>query len=514
MDFGTTRVVSWMEYDNVDGDLFINYNCFDVYQEPITVLLEEFLKNPTLQVGNDEGDNVFQSIVVDNNFTTALVVEAKELGDYMTEKNVAGDAQIKVLAKRAGMSEFEGSDPVASPLDRLEKFFFFPKQAFLDDDFDFSQDIKDGFDVKLIQQTRNLVLSIQVEPTCIPDYEQVYKNVTDVGTPIIKRGELLKSFPRTKDLPEDKTNGDIVSVRNRELEFSDPKKPDVWEKQDFDGLTKDFNWVKKLKDTSLVGKFASDDTTQGMLSNLLDFLLGTGDGLPEAEKLLDDLVALDNLLIAIYDLSTDLEDGLVDIYDLIVLVLKIEPKLKEIQITLKLIDSIAALVGIIKQTKPIVVPIRNALKILLKVLGNTVSKVKKISKPIKPYKSKVRTLLIKNEKFRSITAKTAFVNQNYLLVPTNLTRNCKSTDDGAKVVNDAIDEVEAFFLPPFNAIENFSKAIGKIRESIAAVLKAVEKIFRELTKAISNFDFINTILGKRSYLCVCVSLCIFKRYSY
>jgi hypothetical protein len=152
------------------------------------------------------------------------------------------------------------------------------------------------------------------------------------------------------------------------------------------------------------------------LADLRVFLLGTGAGLPESEKLLNDLVALDELLIGIYDLSTGLEDGLVDIYDLIVLVLKIEPKLRSIEKTLKIVDVVASVIGIIKQTKIIVVPVRNAIKQLLSVLKVAIPKVKSISdKTATPSKPKVRKLLIQNEKYRTTAAKTAFVNQNYLI---------------------------------------------------------------------------------------------------
>jgi hypothetical protein len=48
---------------------------------------------------------------------------------------------------------------------------------------------------------------------------------------------------------------------NRVLEFSDANNPDVWEQQDFDALTEDFDWVSKLKDDKLVDAFATDDTT-------------------------------------------------------------------------------------------------------------------------------------------------------------------------------------------------------------------------------------------------------------
>jgi hypothetical protein len=399
--------------DNVDGDKLIEYNCLDVKPEPITVLIEQFLKNPTLLVGNDKGEMDFETIEVNNMFTMEMVVKAEELGeDYMMAKQVEGDSPVTVLARRADMSDFEGSDSVASPESMYENLFSFPLEAFLDADHDFSNDVENGFDPELIEQTRVLVESIESGlGICIPDYEQVYRNITDVTTPIKNRGKLMITFIQTSDEPEDQTIGE-----NRVLEFSNRKKPDVWEQQNFSALTEDFDWVSELEDEKLVAEFATDNVSPALLAELRIFLLGTGEGLPESEELLSDLVALDKLLIGIYDLSTGLEDGLVNIYDLILLVLKIEPILKKIEKTLKILDKVVKLVGIIKQTKPIVIPVRFAITKILSVLKNAIPKVKNISdKTAKPSKPKVRKLLIQNEKFRTTAAKTAFVNQNYLI---------------------------------------------------------------------------------------------------
>jgi hypothetical protein len=272
-----------------------------------------------------------------------------------------------------------------------------------------------------------LYRSIQDESICFPDYEQIYRNVTDVATPIIIRGELLNSFPQTSDLPGDKTeDGEIITVRNRALKFDSPQN-NTWVKQDFDDLTESFDWTAKLKDNKFVEKFTkfSESVPPAVKNKLLEelraSLLGTGAGLPEVEKLLVDLVALDELLLGIYDLSTSLEDGLVDIYKLIVLVLKIEPKLNEIRSTLSNIDKVASIVGIIKQTKFIVVPVRNAIKQLMNVVNSAIKKTKKLTdQTATPAKPEVRKLLNRNEKFRTTTAKTAFVNHNYLIGTQNL----------------------------------------------------------------------------------------------
>jgi hypothetical protein len=396
--------------DNVDGDKLIDYNCLDVKPEPITVLIEQFLKNPTLLVGNDEGEIEVQINEVNNMFTTEMVVKAEELGNYTMEKGVEGGSPVTVLARRADMSDFEGSDSVACPENMYEKLFSFPFEAFLDADYDFSNDVENGFDPELLEQTRVLVESIESNLCiCLPGYEQAYGNKTDVTTPIKNRGKLMITFLETSDEPEDETIGE-----NRVLEFSDKKKPDVWEQQVFD--TGDFDWVSELEDEQLVCAYATDDVSQELLAELRIFLLGSEDGLPESEELISGLVALDNLLTGIYDLSTGLEDGLVNIYDLILLVLKIEPTLKKIEKTLKTLDKIASIVGIIKQIKPIVIPVRNAIKKLLKVLKTAIPKVKKlVDKTATKSKPKVRKLLIQNEKFRTTAAKTAFMNQNYFI---------------------------------------------------------------------------------------------------
>jgi hypothetical protein len=112
--------------DNVDGDKLIDFNCHDV-PEPTTVLIEQFLKNPTLLVGNDKGEMEIQTIEVHNMFTTEMVVKAEELGEeYMMAKQVEGDSPVTVLARRADMSDFEGSDSVACPESMYENFFPFP----------------------------------------------------------------------------------------------------------------------------------------------------------------------------------------------------------------------------------------------------------------------------------------------------------------------------------------------------------------------------------------------------
>jgi hypothetical protein len=485
MDFGTTRVVKWMVYDNVDGDGLINYNCFNKRQKPITVLIKEFLKNPTLLVENDKGEMEFKSIELDNKFTTKLVVKAKKLGeDYMKEKNVAANARIKVLAKRADMSPFKGSDLVASPKFIYKKVFIYPLEVFLDDKYIFKKkDRKNGLNAKLIQQTRNLVKHITSETTCLPGFEQEYRNLTDVETPIFKRGELLHKLLKKSVILEDQAKGE-----NRVLTFSDPDDKDAWVEQDFDDITEDFNWVAKIQNTEFVKKFAFEDTPDDFLEDLRASLLGSEGGLQFAQQLLDDLVALDSLLTKIYDLSTGLEGGLVNIYDMIVLVLKIEPLLIKIKKTLQLLNIILHAVGLWPPFKLPIIAVRKAINGLKSVVKKAIPKIHKISKRIKPNKRKVRKLLKQNEKFRTITAKISFVNENYLLVPTRTTRSCKSTDDGAKAVYDAIRPVNTYFDPLFNLIKAFFDAVEELRKKLADAISDVKKIFDALVDVIPIFD--------------------------
>jgi hypothetical protein len=97
-------------------------------------------------------------------------------------------------------------------------------------------------------------------------------------------------------------------------------------------------------------------------------------------------------------------------------------------------------------------------------------------------------LLKQNEKFRTITAKISFVNENYLLVPTRTTRSCKSTDDGAKAVYDAIRPVKTYFDPLFNLIKAFFDAVEELRKKLADAISDVKKIFDALVDVIPIFD--------------------------
>jgi hypothetical protein len=82
-----------------------------------------------------------------------------------------------------------------------------------------------------------------------------------------------------------------------------------------------------------------------------------------------------------------------------------------------------------------------------------------------------------------------------LLVPANLTRNCKSTNDGAKFVYDKIDAVKSYFEPSFNLIQDFSNTLNTIRNEIATAINALEMIFGAIVEVISDFSIINTLLS-------------------
>jgi hypothetical protein len=92
-------------------------------------------------------------------FTTELVVKAEELGeDYMMEKQVAPDSLVTVLAKRADMSAFEDGDPVGTSQGMYLHLYMLSLEAFLDDDYDFTEDIKNGLKPELIPEIIALVL--------------------------------------------------------------------------------------------------------------------------------------------------------------------------------------------------------------------------------------------------------------------------------------------------------------------------------------------------------------------
>jgi hypothetical protein len=479
MDYGTTKTVNFTYFDIVDGDEGINYNCIDKTPERITVLIKEFLKNPTLLVGNDKGDLNFQSIAVDNKFTTKLVVSAEKLGeDYMMEKNVTADARITVLAKRADMSAFKGSNRVTSAELVYRNVFIFPLHAFLDNDYKFKKARRKGFDRKLIQQTRNLVSSIQGEPLCLQGFEQDYRNGTDVETPIFNRGKLLyKLRPKS----------------NRALEFSDPEDQNAWVKLDFDDITEDYKWTEKLQNLKFVKGFAYDGTPDTFLEDLKVTIFDDTKSLAETKILLATMKELDKHLTQIYDLSTALEGGLVDIFDLIVSVLKIEPMLREIKKTLQRINIILSAVGVYPPIKVIVVVIRNAVKKLVGVVRKAMAYAKKIGKEVKPHKPKVKKLLNRNENFRKITAKITYVHENVLWVPTRTTHTCESTNMGAKIVNGLIEPVKSFFEPLVDLIKKISDAVSNLKELIAGVIGKVKSIIDSIVALAADLFTINKI---------------------
>jgi hypothetical protein len=79
-------------------------------------------------------------------------------------------------------------------------------------------------------------------------------------------------------------------------------------------------------------------------------------------------------------------------------------------------------------------------------------------------------------------------------VPVNVTRNCKSTNNGAKFINDAIDQVEVFFEPAFVSIDNFSRTLQDVRAGIASALKTLKDIFDNILSVAGVFDFIYDVL--------------------
>jgi hypothetical protein len=79
-------------------------------------------------------------------------------------------------------------------------------------------------------------------------------------------------------------------------------------------------------------------------------------------------------------------------------------------------------------------------------------------------------------------------------VPVNVTRNCKSTNNGAKFVTDAIDIMGAYFEPPFNLIEKFSSTLQDVRASIAVALTTLTDIFDKIVSTASIFSKLDFFL--------------------
>jgi len=498
MDYGTTRIVRWRVMDSIDGVPLV-YNCFNVRpDDAITVLIKEFFENPTLLTGTEEGGLQLLAVGVDNMFTTEVVVDAEDLGpDYLTATGTDGKSSVTVLARREDMND---GLPVDNPMLMYDNAFMFDFEDFTDEDFDFSADEnKANFDRELIPEIRLLIRTIVDERMCTPDYDQVYVNKTDVATPIFLRGNLTKSFPRTSDQsdePEDQTEiGRLLEFCNITDKDCGKNDTDTWVPIDFSDLIEQIDWTTKLSDTELLRKFSDPDVSQDALDELRESLLGGGDGLSAVKILLDDLVEVNDFLIDFYETFSTIEEVTIEVYDLIQLALGIPAQLKKIEKILLAVEKILKLVSIIKQLKAVTIPVRNAIGKLREVIKKKVlPKVEELNKKYTiPAKPNVQTNLTRIENYRNRSATTSSRLYKFLIVPTNITRNCQLTNTTASLINPTISAVKSFFEPAFALIKAVRIAVEFLQDTLAGAIKAIKNLAEAIGSTLGVFSILTIV---------------------
>ncbi len=300
-----------------------------------------------------------------------------------------------------------------------------------------------------------------------------------------------------------------IDRSERQLYWRDDLELKLWvhrDEEDFTSATNLFPSVRKelRKITKWTSGSRPDDadadveeteeTAQDLWDNFSDLFLGRGGGLPNVKDLLSDLSDLDETLSNFYEFTTDLEGDMLTVFNLMHNVDRAETGLQGIDDTLKKLHRVLKLVQIIKYVKPIAKPIEKTIEMTRKnAIVPALSKLNKVRDSItEKYKPKVERAMIKNEELRGVLAKAKFLNQNLMIVPFNTTRNCKPSDDVAKVMNSAVDFAKIDTAWAFDELYDFKIAmddlvvdLSGVRHLVDEVIEAIKKM-ADVTNPISN----------------------------
>ena len=513
MDYGTTRVTKWWEMDQLDminGEVSLKYNCkSEPSEEPITILVKKIIKNPNFIIGSggEEMSVGDMDVKGTNSYTGAWSGRAGELGkefmDNGGEVDAGHDADeiVKILFEPANLTreelcdeypevceEEKNSAPVLKPTLVFDEILGWDLREMLDAD--------DTPPTKLIEEVRELLRDYFNPHTCKQDIDQIDNNVTDVSTPISNRGALVAGT-ESKAFDEN----EVPAVDGPVLDaFNNKKKPDLWVAKDLSALTKkgikvDLSNVTKARDQ--LSEFVSEDTQKDVFNDIMKLVLGDGPKLPEAEELFDDLVSLNETLSDIYDFNTDLETDLVKVWGWLLKIEKVPGILKKIDGTLAILDRVLRLVGMIKQIKVFVKVARRAVDIVRKnVMKRAIDKTTQINKKVvKPNKPRLKTLLVRNEILREVTAKANWVTANVLIPPLELTGKCKATNNGAARVNQVIRPIKNSVQKTKNAIEDLHDTVSRLLSVITYPMNLFDKLYEVIKSAFDGFNVLDVILS-------------------
>jgi len=117
MDYGTTKIYNWTQYDLVDGDgSDTHYNCqFSIPEEPVTKFLAQLIRNPAIIFGIGEGTFDIPDDDDVHEYTSQVTIDAAELGD-----DYEGEGEVSVLVESnleddAEDEENQDVEPVITP---------------------------------------------------------------------------------------------------------------------------------------------------------------------------------------------------------------------------------------------------------------------------------------------------------------------------------------------------------------------------------------------------------------
>ena len=229
MDYGTTQIYKWSQYDLVDGDDDdAHYNCKTaIPDEPVTHFIEQLIKNPAIIFGLGEGKFDIPDDDEVHDYTAQVSIPASELGEM---EGAEGNVTVLVESENAAEEELpEDAEPVVTATFLFKNVIVYDEDFFdedsadieegygddneYDDDDDVDEDIEDdGSDMPTIEtmdEIRKLFdgyFNVTLNQTvCSEDFEQVFNDgtETDVVVPILNRGKLTAGTGETNDIDEE-----------------------------------------------------------------------------------------------------------------------------------------------------------------------------------------------------------------------------------------------------------------------------------------------------------------------
>lgn len=230
-------------------------------------------------------------------------------------------------------------------------------------------------------------------------------------------------------------------------------------------------------------------------------LLGKGGGQPNTAELLAELDEIDHALSWYFDFTTDMEDGMVDMWNVMNKLRDSRAIVQRVHQRLTGLDAILRAVGIIKYAKPIVLPLRNAIsKIRSKALPRLKHTIDFVANRVArdSDKARLRKYLLNNEKMRSKVAKTRWITTNVLVNPFETLKNTSPADAAAKQLLPIVKPTNTILNGPINQYEKFVDIVEGYRQDIAVVLSgisqlraalvAVDNVIAPIGKAVDPFN--------------------------